>query len=204
MLPDGGASDLARETMTWRWMDDHRCGRHNPSMYLTNTVRQAQLQKILVLAPTNNATVLLGERLQEDVPVFNEKINRWLNIVPIYKRLGSEHDTKIRAALRATRDSIIPQSCQQLFQDISTLHTLGSVYRVYQFQHVCHDWTNMIPYKYVLVEKHSKVSYADLFPLFNSNGYTSHPYEQRWTPISFIGDPYQLPPITRPQRPRCY
>lgn len=62
----------------------------------------------------------------------------------------------------------------------------------------------MIPYQYVQVDEASQVLGADTFQIFNSISYMSHPYEQRWPRISFVGDPYQLPPNTYAQTTRCY
>lgn len=102
------------------------------------------------MAPTKNALYVLEERLQQGVPLIDETINRWVMVLPIYRRLGPEYDTPFRPVLRATRDNLFEQSCEDPFHDGITLCALGSVYRMYPFRHATRDCDTMIPYQYVL------------------------------------------------------
>ena len=56
----------------------------------------------------------------------------------------------------------------------------------------------------MFVDEASQASDADMVTLFNSIAFSSIPYDERWPRISLLGDPYQLPPNTRTQRPQCY
>lgn len=166
-IPDGYGSALSKETLIPRWMDDNIRGRRNPNKNLANTVWLAQLPKILLAAPTKNMIYVLEEPLQESVSVFNESGNRWVKIVLIYRRLGTEQHTPICTGLRATRDKMIPQTYQQQIHGGITLCILGSINLAYPFRHASRNWTAIIPYQYVMVEEAPQVSDADLFPLFN-------------------------------------
>lgn len=206
MLPDAGASDLAMETLRQRWqcMNDNRRGRRSPEIVLAKTVRWAHLPKLLLVGLANDALNVLEEWLQQGSSVFDERTNRGETVVPINRMPCSEDDTSLRPGLHAIKDDLIPQSFQQLFHDEITLSILSSVCRGYLFPKASFNWTTVISYQYVPVEKASRVPDADGFPLFNNIAYKSHTNKQRWPRILFIGYQYQLPRNTYTQRPRCY
>lgn len=141
MLDNGEASTLNLETLIRRYMDDNRTVLRNLNKDLVNTVGWAQLPKILLVAPKNNKLDVLEELFQQALPVFDEKTNRWVMDVPIYLLLGSKYDTRLRASLRSIRDNMLPQSCQKLFPDVTTLCILSSVYRAFPFPHTNRCYT---------------------------------------------------------------
>lgn len=56
--------------------------------HLSDAIWRAQMPKILLLAPTNNAVGVLENGLQMGIPVFDKRQNMWETVSTSYRRLG--------------------------------------------------------------------------------------------------------------------
>ena len=206
LVNDGGQSAVLFERLRREWAENTPRPGHRPVTVnqLNRELRRTRMPKILVVAPTNNAVDVLERRLQEGIPVYDGHTQEWVNVSPVYRRYGSDEDGGCRGYLRRQCDLLIPPELRRANAEGITLCTLGSVYRAFPFRDRLDEWTFRRPYQYVFVHEASQVSDSDLFPLFDNIAFLSTPYEERWPRISFLGDPYQLPPNTRAQRPQCY
>ena len=165
-------------------------------------VNQADVPKILLVAPTNRAVDVLEERLQEGIPVWDMTLQTWTHIIPIYRRLGNEEiDRNERVTHRC--NEIMPNYCHA-YRGGLTLCTPGSVYRAFPFRRDMRSWRAMEHYQYVIVDEASQLSDSELFILMNILACSSNPYDTSWPRMCYVGDPYQLPPNTFCNRPPCY
>lgn len=76
ILEDRGTSVLLAEQMRRRWIN-HRIGMvvFNPveNFHVSDSIWHSQMQKTLSVAPTDNAVVVLQNRLQRVIPVFDQR-----------------------------------------------------------------------------------------------------------------------------------
>ena len=203
-VDDGGQSAILTEIRRRQWANAvqtrHRV--RETVQPLIQGFKQADIPKILLVAPTNRAVDVLEERLQEGIPVWDLNLNAWTHVIPIYRRLGNEEINR-NERLTRRRNELIPNDCRALLGGI-TLCTLGSVYRAFPFRRDARAWRSMVPYQYVIVDEVSQISDSELFILMNSLACSSNPYETAWPRMCNVGDPYQLHPTAICNRPPCY
>lgn len=63
--------------------------------HVTNAVQRVHISQLLLVAPKNNAVDVLMEELQQGIPVFDEQNKRWVNVAPIFRRVGHDDIKRI-------------------------------------------------------------------------------------------------------------
>lgn len=141
------------------------------------------MQNILLLLPTNNAVDLIEDRLQQCLPVFDEKISRLVMVSPTYRDRHYKDDMTFCERLRSISDNLLPLECIKRFFNGITLCTIGSIFREFLFRDAEENWLEMMPYQCFLVDGASQVSDEDLFRLLNSILFALQEYEKTWPRI---------------------
>lgn len=76
-----------------------------------------------------------------------------MNVLLVYRWLGSEEDTPIRARLPEIHADMQPGACYGQLRDSITLFTLGSVYRASTLRDNEKEWARILRYYYVIVDE---------------------------------------------------
>lgn len=74
-----------------------------------------------MLSSANNACNGLEDRLQKSIPVFDEKEDVWMNVLPAYRRSGSEEYRPSCAQFRDTQAEMLPLACHGPYNYIKPL-----------------------------------------------------------------------------------